>query len=51
MSQTKSKKDSQAEKFMRLAREIGADEDEAAFRDRLRRIAKAKPKEKEAPEK
>lgn len=37
------KEKSQAEKFKDLAREIGADENEESFRDKLRRIAKQKP--------
>ena len=41
---------SQSEKFKELAREIEADEDETAFDDKLKRLAKAKPK-KEAPDK
>ena len=38
-------KETQAEKFKRLAREVGADEDEAAFKRKLARLAKAKPPE------
>jgi hypothetical protein len=34
---------SQSDKFKQLAREVEADEDEAAFAERLRRIAKAPP--------
>lgn len=34
----------QIEKFKQAAREIGADEDEARWDDRLRKLAKAKPK-------
>ncbi|MFD1623917.1 hypothetical protein [Azospirillum griseum] len=34
----------QHQKFMDAARELGCDEDEAAFEDKLRRIAKVKPK-------
>lgn len=37
----------QIEKFKELARELEADEDEAAWDERLKKIAKAKP----APEK
>ena len=43
----------QSEKFKEAAREAGADEDEAAFEDKLKRLAKVKPKstEKETPDK
>ena len=41
---------SQAERFRKLAREVGADEDEERFNERLKRIAKTKPKPKEKPE-
>lgn len=34
----------QSKKFLDAARELGCDEDEAAFEDKLRRIAKVKPK-------
>lgn len=40
----------QIDKFKRLAREVEADEDEASFDKRLRRIAKTKPKEEKAPD-
>jgi hypothetical protein len=40
----------QSEKFKKLAREIGADEDEAAFKAKLKKLAKAKPEKKEAPD-
>jgi len=40
----KATKESQSEKFKRLAREVGADEDEHAFDEKLKRLAKAKPK-------
>lgn len=33
----------QADKFRDLARELGCDEDEAAFKAKLRQIAKAPP--------
>ena len=36
---------SQSQKFIDKARELGCDEDEKAFDDKLRRIAKQKPKE------
>ena len=35
----------QSDKFKDLAREVEADEDEAAFDERLRRLAKQKPKD------
>jgi hypothetical protein len=41
MSETRKK--SQRQKFIDAARELGADEDEKAFADKLRRIAKAPP--------
>lgn len=41
-------KQSQLEKFKKAAREAEADEDEAAFEDKLKRIVKQKPK-KENP--
>lgn len=34
---------SQADKFKEAAREIGSDEDEARWEDRLRKLAKVKP--------
>ncbi len=37
--------------FIEAARELGCDEDEAAFEDKLRRIAQAKPEKKKAPDK
>ncbi len=46
----KQDRETQADKFKRLAREVEADEDEAAFDEKLKRLAKAKPK-KEAPDK
>ena len=36
----------QRERFIETARELGCDEDEAAFDEKLRRIASAKPKRK-----
>lgn len=38
------KKQTQLDKFKHAAREHGADEDEAHWEDRLRKIAKVKPK-------
>jgi hypothetical protein len=37
---------SQRERFIETARELGCDEDEAAFDEKLKRIATAKPKPK-----
>jgi hypothetical protein len=48
---SKTPKESQSEKFKRLAREIEADEDEAAFEERLKRLAKAKPEKSDGPKK
>lgn len=39
----------QSEKFKELARELGADEDEARWDERLKKVAKGKP-EPEKPE-
>jgi hypothetical protein len=36
-------RDSQPEKFKKLARELEADEDEARWDERLKKVAKAKP--------
>lgn len=47
---TKKQNETQAQKFKRLAREVEADEDEAAFDEKLKRLAKAKSK-KEASDK
>lgn len=43
MTETEGQK-SQSDKFKEAAREIGADEDEAHWDDRLRKLAKVKPK-------
>ena len=41
---------SQSDKFKELARELGADEDEKVWDDRLRKLAKVKPEsEKDQP--
>ena len=40
---TKTRSETQAKRFFDKARELGCDEDEAAFEDRLRKIAKAPP--------
>ena len=37
----------QLDKFKELARDLGADEDEARWDDRLRKLAKAKPEKPE----
>ena len=37
------KEQSQSDKFKEAAREIGADEDEKRWEERLKKIAKAKP--------
>ena len=49
MSSKQHKKNSQSENFIRKARELGCDEDEAAFEAKLKRIAKAKPTKKVRP--
>ena len=36
----------QSKKFIDKARELGVDEDEAAFDEKLKRLAKTKPKKK-----
>jgi hypothetical protein len=42
----------QSKRFIETARELGCDEDEAAFDEKLKRIATAKPKTKlKAPKK
>jgi hypothetical protein len=43
--------ENQLAKFKKAAREIGCDEDEAAFEERLRRIAKAPPPTDHKPKK
>lgn len=42
---------SQKEKFIDKARELDCDEDKRVFDDKLKRLAKAKPKKKETPDK
>jgi hypothetical protein len=44
-------KESQRQRFIETARELGCDEDEAAFEEKLKRIATAKPKPKSKPQK
>ena len=41
----------QSERFREKARELGCDEDEAVFEDRLRRIVPKPKKEEKAPDK
>jgi hypothetical protein len=47
MAKPKSETKSQRERFIETARELGCDEDEAAFDEKLRRIATATPKSAE----
>ena len=42
--QTDKKLEDQSKRFIETARQIGCDEDEKAFDEKLKRIAKAKPK-------
>jgi hypothetical protein len=42
-SKTKESKKSQSNRFIEAAREAGASEDEAVFRENLKRLVKAKP--------
>jgi hypothetical protein len=51
MPKNKSDERSQSERFIETARELGCDEDEAAFEEKLRQIATAKPKPKAKPRK
>ena len=51
MSSQKTPRKSQKQKFADKARELGCDEDEAAFEDRLRRIVPKPKKEEKAPDK
>ncbi len=47
MTSSRKKADpAQSKRFIETARELGCDEDEAAFDEKLRRIATAKPKPK-----
>lgn len=48
MSDEKNK--SQADRFKEAARELGADDDEARFNEKLRKLVKQKPDEKKPPE-
>lgn len=47
MSQKSNRSETQSEKFKRAARVLEVDEDEAAFKRKLARLAKAKKPEKE----
>lgn len=50
MPTNKNKHSDQADKFKRVARELGCDEDEAKFNAALRKIGKASPpKQDDAP--
>jgi hypothetical protein len=51
MNKKKSKATTQPQRFIEKARELGCDEDEAAFEERLRKIAKAQtaPPQKKKP--
>jgi hypothetical protein len=49
MNKTKPDTSDQHKRFIETARELGCDEDEAAFDEKLRRIATIKPKSKPAP--
>jgi hypothetical protein len=44
MKQKREQDTAQIDRFRETARELGCDEDEAAFRDKLRVIARQKPK-------
>lgn len=44
----KADKKPQSQRFIETARELGCDEDEAAFEEKLKRIATAKPKRSKA---
>jgi hypothetical protein len=41
----------QHDRFKQLARELGCDEDEAAFEEALRKVAQSKPAPKHEPKK
>jgi hypothetical protein len=47
MNQENKENMSQSDRFKQAAKDVGADESEAAFEDKLRRIAKTQPKKKE----
>ena len=44
MDKPEADKQAQRKRFIETARELGCDEDEAAFDEKLRKIATAKPK-------
>lgn len=46
----KAKDKNQRQRFIDAAREAGASEDEAVFRENLKRLATAKPKETKRPD-
>ena len=46
---SKAKNGTQSQKFIELAREVETDDDQHAFDEKLKRLAKAKPK-KETPD-
>lgn len=46
MDKADADKEAQRKRFIETARELGCDEDEAAFDEKLRRIATAKPRSK-----
>ena len=52
MAETKHDSDDQAKRFRDMARELGCDEDEAAFEDKVRKVATAPkpPKPAEPPQ-
>ena len=50
-SENRQKGESQVDKFKQAARELGVDEDEAAFKRKLAQLAKAmKPEKKKTPD-
>lgn len=48
---TKTKTTKQVDQFRKTARELGCNEDERAFDDKLKRMAQAKPKKEKPPDK
>jgi len=42
---------SQVDRFKQLAKELGCNEDEAAFEEALRKVAQSKPQPKHVPQK
>ncbi len=49
MADSKAEPQSQVDRFRDLARELEADEDEEAFKAKLRQIAKSPPQHREKP--